>query len=148
MKQKYFLITIFFLFALNVHAQTKVKPPDNYDNKKIAPDNCLVRAKIVKVLPKWKKKSKKSCKVSPCVVFIKIIKVEKYGSSFPEHFSEGQKVEVKFVYSLKPSKEVYPDKNINLPGLKKGNVFKAQINAKQQLGDKLPVFKIYSYQKL
>jgi hypothetical protein len=145
---KHLLIGILFLTTINVHSQTRVKLPDSRDTERIAPDNCLVRAKIVKVVPRWKKKSKQLCKVSPCLVYINIIKVEQYGSSFPEHFSAGQKVEVSFVYSLKPSKKVYPDKNIDLPGLKKGDVFKAKINAKPQLGSNLSVFKIYDYQKL
>ena len=77
----------------------------------------------------------------------------KSGASYEEKFyittqakiQAGNHIPVKFVYSLKPSRAVYPDKNNNLPGLKKGDVFKAQINAKQQLGSKSAVFKIYRY---
>lgn len=144
---KYFLfVFIFSLATCSAQAQIKEKPVDAYNKKKIAPDNCLVQAKILKVVPAWRKKSKKSCKASPCLAYIKIIKVEKYGSAFPMHFSVGEKIEVCFIFSLKPSKKVYLDKHLKLPGLKKGDEFKAQINAKPKFGSNLSDFKIYGYE--
>ena len=78
------------------------------------------------------------------IAYIKIIKVEGYGSSFPEKFSKKQKVQVKFVYSLKP----YKKDKIDLPGLKRRDIIKVKISARQKINSNKAEYLIYNYQRL
>ncbi len=136
------LIITFSLLLLAVSIQAQQGPISN--KKNIAPDNCLVQAKVVRIVPSRRKVSKQSCKKSPCIAYIKIIKVEEYGSSFPEKFSKKQKVQVKFVYSLKPLK----NDRIDLPGLKKRDVIKAKISARPKMNSNITEYLIFNYQRL
>ena len=141
MEFRHLIISLSFLF-LTVGIQAQQGPISG--KKNIAPDNCLVQAKIARIVPSRRKVSKQSCKKSPCIAYIKIIKVEGYGSSFPEKFIKKQKLQVKFVYSLKPFKK---DK-IDLPGLKKRNVIKANITARPKINSNITEYLIYNYQRL
>ena len=141
MKLRQLTITL-NLLLLTVAIQAQQGPISN--QKSIAPDNCLVQAKVVRIFPMRKKVSKQSCKKSPCIAYIKIIKVEGYGSAFPKKFSKKQKVQVKFVYSLKP----YKKDKIDLPGLKRRDIIKVKISAKQKINSNKAEYLIYNYQRL
>ena len=138
-----YLLLFFFLIGINnLNAQNNTPKPMHGYGKQIAPDNCLVQAQIVKIIPARKKISKQKCKNAPCIAIIKIIKVEKYGRTFNHKLNKGQKIKVKFECSLKEIKEK------KLPGLKKGNTFKAEITHKEKLNSKSSEFTISNYQKL
>jgi len=136
MKYKYLIILFFLAPLLSISAQNK---PLNKKNKQLAPDVCLVQAKIIKIVSKKRKKLGNSCKQSPCLATVKIIKVEKSGRTFPVKFTEGQKIEVKFSHSFK--------ENEKLPKLKKRDYFKAQIKAKPKQNSNTYEFLIGTYQK-
>ena len=140
MKYSYLILLLFFI-PVYITAQNKTN--SNIGNKKqIDPDICLIQAKIVKIIPARKKISKQSCKQAPCFATIEIVKVEKTGRTFPEKFTEGQKIKVKFLCSLKQIEDK------KLPGLKKRDVFKAAIKAKQKLNTNLLEYQIQNYKKL
>jgi hypothetical protein len=136
-----YLILLLFLIPVYITAQNKTN--SNIINKKqIDPDICFIQAKIVKIIPARKKISKQSCKQAPCFATIEIIKIEKTGRTFPEKFTEGQKIKVKFLCSLKQINDK------NLPGLKKRDVFKAAIKAKPKLNRNTFEYQIQNYRKL
>jgi len=137
---RYFYLTTLILIFSTIYssAQNFNKPDAN--KKQIAPDICIVQAKVVKITPARKKISKQSCKKSPCLATIEILKVEKTGRTFPEKFYEGQKIKVKFLSSLKTTNQ--------LPGLKKKDTFKAVIKAKPEKNSNSSIFFINSYKKL
>ncbi len=140
MKYSYLILLLFFI-PVYITAQNKTN--SNIGNKKqIDPDICLIQAKIVKIIPARKKISKQSCKQAPCFATIEIVKVEKTGRTFPEKFTEGQKIKVKFLCSLKQIEDK------KLPGLKKRDIFKAAIKAKQKLNTNLLEYQIQNYKKL
>lgn len=140
MGYKYLLIFLFIIPSLNIFSQNKTNT--DYQNKKqIDPDICRVQAQIIKIIPARKKISKQSCKQAPCFATIKIIKIEKTGRTFPEKFTEGQKINVQFLCSLKQI-------NNNLPGLKKRAFFKASIRTKPKLNTNTSEYFINSYQKI
>ncbi len=138
---KYLLAIVFFSLVINIQAQ-KREDRNFGNNKQTAPDVCLVQAKIVKIVPARKKISKKSCKTAPCFATIEIIKVEKTGRTFPEKFTSGQKINVKFLCSLKENQDK------KLPGLKRKDTFKTEIIAKPKKGTNSFEFIINSYQKM
>jgi hypothetical protein len=140
--QKYF--SVFFLVAgMSVSAQNLPNQLDNVNRKRTAPDNCLVTAKVVCVTPSWKKISKKTCQALPCIVKLRIIKVKAYGSAFPVKLHQGSKIKTVFVYSAK----AFDNGKIKLPGLKRGDVFDAEVIAKHKMNSNEPVFMISTYQK-
>ncbi len=140
MKYSYLILLLFFI-PVYITAQNKTN--SNIGNKKqIDPDICLIQAKIVKIIPARKKISKQSCKQAPCFATIEIVKVEKTGRTFPEKFTEGQKIKVKFLCSLKQINDK------ELPGLKKRDIFKATIKAKPKMNTNTSEYLINSYQKL
>ena len=138
---KYLLAIVFFSQIINIQAQNK-QDRNFGNNKQTAPDVCLVQAKIVKIVPARKKISKKSCKTAPCLATIEILKIEKTGRTFPEKFTTGQKINIKFSCSLKENE------NKKLPGLKKKDSFKAEIIAKPKKGTNSIEYIINSYQKM
>ena len=140
---KHILAVLFLIVGMSVTAQDFPDRTDAANSKRTAPDNCLVTAKVVRVIPAWKKTSKKICKTPPCILKLRIIKVNAYGSAFPVKLHKDQKIKTIFVYSTK----AFDNGKIKLPGLKRGDVFDAAIWAKHKMNSDKPEFVISTYQK-
>jgi len=140
---KMFFVVVFFFTALSVNAQNFPDRSDAANRRKAAPGHCIITAKMMRVVPARKRSSKENCKNSPCLVKIRIIKVSVYGSAFPVKFHENQKLKIIFVYSAK----AFDDGRIKLPGMKRGDIFEASVEAKQKMNSSETEFYVYRYKK-
>lgn len=140
---KMFFVVVLIFTALSVNAQNFPDRSNVANRKKAAPDNCIITAKVIRVVPARKRSSKEKCKNSPCLVKTRIIKVNAYGSAFPVKFHNNQKLKIIFVYSAK----VFDDGRIKLPGLKRGDIFEASVEAKQKINSDEAEFYVYRYKK-
>jgi len=123
---KHILAVLFLIVGMSVTSQNFSDRSDAANRKRTAPDNCKITAKIIRVIPAWRKISKKTCEKAPCVVKLKVVKIDAYGSAFPLRFSEGQKMTVNFACPI-----VDGDSETNRSySLKKGNLIDAVLTAR------------------
>ncbi|MEM7552478.1 MAG: hypothetical protein AAF363_22535 [Bacteroidota bacterium] len=91
--------------------------------------DCRVLAEIVRIYPvNPTGRLNQPCDEHPCMTRIKILKVEKRGSSFSGNIKEGQSLTANFIYSLDPSVVAFPEMEPPLAGLKLGDKFKADLS--------------------
>jgi hypothetical protein len=70
-----------------------------------------------------------------------------YGSAFPTAFNAGDQISVSFAFTLHPTGQLFPRMEHHLPGLKVGQVFKADVTASDLISsDSQPELIIYTYQ--
>ncbi len=112
----------------------------------ISPNHCKVVATVDSIDRKLRGTSAKDpCSKAPCVAMVKIDSVLGYGSAFPKALAPGMKLNVKFAHSINPTKDVWPEIQPPLPGLRVGAKFEALINGTSVMGKTEPEFTIYSY---
>jgi hypothetical protein len=113
-----------------------------------APGTCRIIATVETIDRTLKGTSEKDpCGKAPCMATIKIDSVLGYGSAFPKPFAAGQKVKVTFAQTLNPTKDVWPDIQPPLPGLRVNDRFEATIGSAMVVGTSEPAFTIHSYEK-
>ncbi|RLD78568.1 MAG: hypothetical protein DRJ10_10110 [Bacteroidetes bacterium] len=144
----FFLFVMLFVYSCDSKKQLTYTNTININDTIVAPNNCLVVAEIVEILPFVDKEDGELCSKVPCNAIVNIDKVIAYGSSFPVVLSSKKQLIVNFKHSLKATKEIEEKTNYLLPGLKKGNKFKANIEAIEQVGELKIKYTIYYYQKL
>ncbi|RLD67291.1 MAG: hypothetical protein DRI95_05070 [Bacteroidetes bacterium] len=143
-----FLFFQIFLFSFIISAQKETTINLNrLDNSTIDPNNSLIEAEIIEILPAKKKRSQKLCNKFPCKAIVGINKVVGYGSSFPVIFDKGIEIKVFFAHSLEPSKKVLPNLKYDLPGLLIGDKFKAKIEGIEKMGGSIKYI-VYYYEVL
>ena len=151
-------LMLFLVFACSTEknkstetAEKQMDPPKHqlYPKEVISVGKCRVEATVVEILePSAKTNEKDPCSKFPCVAKIKIDKIIGYGSAFPAVFNSEQIISVKFTTTLMPSAVVDPESGQKLPGLEKGDSFKADISSMQAMGEKNnQTFLIYDYHK-
>ncbi len=101
----------------------------------IPPQYCRISAHVLQVIND--NNQLKHCKKEPCYAMIKIEQVLGYGSSFPSNFQSGDEITVFFPSSLNSTD--------HLPGLKKGDSFKADMEGAITLSNQ-PTYTIYNYE--
>ena len=71
--------------------------------------------------------AKNPCAQAPCRAVVRIDSILGYGSSFGAPLSIGQQVTMHFMFTLNPTKELFKDMAMSLPGLKVGSRFRADV---------------------
>ena len=151
-------ILFFLVFACSTEknkstetAEKQMDPPKHqlYPKEVISVGKCRLEGTVVEILePTGKENKEDPCSKYPCVAKIKIDKIIGYGSAFPAVFHSEQIISVKFSGTLMPSAVVDPESGQKLPGLEKGDSFKADISSMQAMGEKsIQTFLIFDYHK-
>jgi hypothetical protein len=73
------------------------------------------------------------CATFPCAATVRIDSILGYGSGFRGALGPGQKLEVRFAYTLAPSQEAHPDAAFSLPGLSAGDRFQADLSGSEEM---------------
>ena len=109
----------------------------------LPPEFCRIIGKVISVKSSIKEANGDSlCENHPCEAEVMIEKVLGYGSSFPEMLYPKEVINVYFAFTLQKTKEVFPNKDvIDLPGLKEGNKFEANMEGSLLKGE----YTIYEY---
>jgi hypothetical protein len=111
-----------------------------------APGTCKVVATIEVIDKALKGTSEKDpCSKAPCMATINVDSVLGYGSAFPTVLAQGKKLRVKFMHTLNPTKDVWPEIQPPLPGLRAGHKFEAVITGSAAMGKQEPDYTIYRY---
>ncbi len=123
-----FIITIQFAGLLGCASTKKITNANLISNQKIAPGECRVNAEIVKIDSALiGNPGNDPCSKAPCIAWIKINNIIGYGAGSAE-LKRGDTLKTKFSFTLSPtSKETFPTLNEQLPGLKEGSSFIADI---------------------
>lgn len=141
-------ITLFFLIVFascnNLKKTAKDKPIVITND--IAPDQMLIQAKIVEIAA-IDNNAKFPCNEAYCKAVIKIINTKKSGHSFKPRLNINDELEVKFTFSLNGTKELFPNRDIHLEKLTKGDKFEAKITQHIDIGNKIN-YTISDYYKL
>ena len=138
-----FLIIIVASLSFNCHKEVT---KDENMHGDISPSTAKIEGEIVSIEPVGDKNTG-PCSSYPCVAVVKLKSIE-YGAAFPV-LSVGKEYRIKFSYTLgKTTKEMFPDLDKPLPGLRTGDSFIAMVSHSLQMeGSKQPEFEISSYTK-
>jgi hypothetical protein len=111
------------------------------------PNTCLVHARVDEINRTLSSANEKDpCSKAPCLATITIDSVLGYGSAFPAILTAGAKISVKFLHTLNPTKDVWPEIQPPLPGLRVGYRFKALMSGSVALGKKDAEYSISRYE--
>lgn len=106
--------------------------------------NAVVIAEILKIYDQ--RLDYLPCSKVPCMALIKIEVVEKNGSNFMKPLTVGLEGKMRFTFSLnETTKELFPNLDKRLPGLKVGNRFKVNVGEEQLLGSNESQWVAYDY---
>lgn len=67
------------------------------------------------------------CSKIPCRASVRVDSVIGYGQGFPKAFSKSEEISVKFVFTLSPTRELFPNMSEFYPGLHVGSSFVADV---------------------
>lgn len=102
----------------------------------VAPNHCRMNGTILEVrAPVATAASNDPCSKFPCAAKVRVDSVLGYGSAFPGALASGQEIEVRFLYTLGPSREAFPAETTSLPGLGPGERFSADLLAFEELAE-------------
>lgn len=100
----------------------------------VAPGHCRIVGTIVEVQgPDRGAASGEPCSKFPCSATVLVDSVLGYGSAFPGALAARQVIEVRFQYTLAPSREAFPKETFSLPGLSPGQRFRADVSGFEEM---------------
>lgn len=144
------LIPISFLILLIVSC-TSTKEPQTTLPSKIDPNNCRINGTIISIEEIINPSG--LCSTNPCVANVKVNNVIGTGASFNIPLVKNDTINVKFAFTLsKTSKDLFPNLNKSLPGLKVEDSFIADVEKIEAL--KLGIksnqieYRIFNYDKI
>ena len=113
-----------------------------------APNTCQIIA-VVEAIDKTLRGSseKDPCGRAPCMATIMIDSVLAYGPAFPKVLNVGDRIQVTFAHTLNPTKDVWPEIQPPLPGLRMGSRFAATLRGSATMGSNSPSFTVYRYER-
>lgn len=142
----YILFISLFLFATcnSVHDIKSTLP------NKVNPNSCRINGTVTRI--DSIKEINSPCSMHPCVAIIEVNNVVETGLSFNSPIVKSDTIKVKFEFTLsKTSKELFPNLNYTLPGLKVGDSFIGDVEKVEliKIDNKTVNFeyKIYKYYK-
>jgi hypothetical protein len=114
----------------------------------LPPGNCKVIATVESIDKALKGTGANDpCSKAPCSATVRIDSILGYGSAFPKPLVAGQIIQVTFANTLNPTKEMFPDIEPSLPGLRVKDTFAALISGSVAMASTEPSYAIYSYEK-
>lgn len=120
--------------------------PARHTPDTIAPNACRIIATILEVDSSLKGTSEKDpCSKAPCRATVRVDSVLGYGSAFPKPLGEGAVLRVRFLLTLAATDELLPDIKPPLPGLQRGERFRADLTAMPMMGSSEPSYTIQIY---
>lgn len=115
----------------------------------VPPGHCRIVGTVISISNSLTAKAEDPCSKAPCTASIKVDEILGYGSAFTSPLSAGKEIQVRFTFTLAPSKEMYPQMAPPLPGLAVGSRFQADLSmGDMAIGDdasKTPPFSIGLY---
>lgn len=98
---------------------------------KPGPDQALITAKIIKILPVSEDVKKGICSEHPCKATVQILSVWDKGNSFRPGLSPEKEISVHFEFSLNPTIGILPELEQPLPGLREGDLFETVLTGEK-----------------
>lgn len=143
-KSKIFLLALTCAFACSKQTQQATKeeeqpPKKSYaqvpitaldPNKMVPVGMCRVVGTVMSVDSSLKSSNTDDpCSKAQCFAMVRIDSILGCGSSFGNSLSVGSSVRVRFMYTLAPSKEIFPQMSPPLSGLRIGSQFRALVQS-------------------
>lgn len=110
-------------------AETELAMPTKF--QKPGPDQALITAKIIKILPIAEDAKKGVCSDYPCKAIVQILSVWEKGNSFRPAVTPEREISVHFEFSLNPTTELFPELEQALPGLREGDLFETVLTGEK-----------------
>lgn len=126
---------------------------------KPGPDQALITAKIIKILPITEDAKKGVCSQYPCMATVQILSVWDKGNSFRPTITPEREISVHFEFSLNPTADLFPELEQALPGLREGDLFETILTGEKPKmvtpAERTPksdsllfIYKAYTYNRL
>ncbi len=115
----------------------------------VPPNNCRVIATVLAINTQNLESGTGPCSQVPCFATVRIDSIIGYGSAFQHPLSPDGKYVVKFNFTTRPSRKLFPNLEKSLPEVKVGMKFQADLSAMEslQMGSENAVSRyiIYTY---
>ena len=123
-KKILFLLSLIPILFLSFCSSNK--EIENTNKERVLPNNLRIIGTIEQIAPLSTKPG--LCSTYPCTAFVKIEKVVERGLNFNTPVVKSDVIKIRFEFTLeKTSKELFPELNNQLPGLKVGDTFIADV---------------------
>lgn len=97
-------------------------------SNRISSFNSVIKGKVVELTkPNTDFPLSSPCRTNPCKARIEILSIENKGQNYHDQFHVSDTLEIDFTYTLSPTRDIFPELNEHLPGLKKGEQLVAEL---------------------
>ncbi len=147
--KKVILVMFFFSLLLAGCSASSTTKEESYSAKNIPPGQCRLVASVVKIDTVLSSINEKDpCSKAPCNAWILVKKIIGYGAG-SVGINVGDTLRTKFAFTLdSTNQKTFPSLKENLPGLKEGSVFEADVQlipSNPTDKNKLKVYLVYGY---
>jgi len=119
------------------------------DQQSIQPGHCRIVGTILEISQNYVGTGADDpCAKAPCLATVRVDTVLGYGSAFGHTLGEGKRIMVRFLYTLGPTKNMFPSLPTQLPGLTVDSRFQADVSStdEPQMGGRSgPMFVVGMY---
>jgi len=142
--QRVLILGLFFLVWSGCASQKNGSRSDQQNKKEqmkiasnpgepVPPDNCRVIATVLEIDTQNLENGSGPCSRVPCLATVRIDSIIGYGSAFQHPLSPEGKYTVKFNFTTRPSRELFPNLEKSLPEVNVGMKFQADLSAMESL---------------
>lgn len=110
-------------------------------SKKGSPSNSVIIGRIVEIVAP-NPQHDAPCNEVSCRAKVELMAMTKYGASFHGQFSEGEIIEVYFMFTLEETSNRFPELNEPLPGLTENKFFEAELFEAEEEGYSVKLYKL------
>lgn len=140
-----FLCLFFLTSCGNFQKSNNTSNLNIQEVKENTPNSCNIEGTIVSILPITEKNSIELCAQHSCKAVVKILKKSYCGVDI--NLEIEQVITINFAFSLDPTKKIKEVNNKDLPGLKPGDHFNANVSSRLTMGNN-KTYTVYNYTKL
>ena len=140
-----FLCLFFLTSCGNFQKSNNTSNLNIQEVKENTPNSCNIEGTIVSILPITEKNSIEFCAQHSCKAVVKILKKSDCGVDI--NLEIEQVITINFAFSLDPTKKIKEVNNKDLPGLKAGDHFNANVSSRLTMGNN-KTYTVYNYTKL
>lgn len=139
------LIPVILLLLASCSSTKQAASPPAMRTKANPSSSCLIKGRIISIIPQGGADTTDICNRYPCQATVAITEVLGCGSDVSQKLVETDIITIRFAFTLASTKQVFPDKNLDYPGLKSGDAFTAYVEQRQTLSSR-PGFVVYDYE--
>ena len=124
-KYIYFLVLVLFVASCKAPKVVVEDPNGFIGNPSV--NTCKLKGRIMSILPQKDEDTSTACGKHPCFAKVEIVEITDCGANASLPYQPGEIVEMQFVPTLQPTKNIMPNMRPRYPGLRRGDFFLSMV---------------------